>query len=146
MRYSALDESGRYNNIKAQVILKEAYDIQSGLYNHEDPALSHPLQLHLWTEKKSVRKWGMLKEYQRKYHIHQIKRYYGIDFIDFMGLPIDIANFLLESANELADEDARRAELAANADTKEFNSIEQNLKQMGDVLRGDNDYFAPGIV
>lgn len=83
----------------------------------------------------------MMREYIRKYHLHQIKRYYGLDFIDFMGLPIDIADYFLQMANELSEEDTQRAAAHANRMSGDINAIEKGLENMGDVLTGNVDYY-----
>lgn len=129
LKFSAL-ENGKYSNLRAQIILKEAYDIQYGLYNHDDPNLSHPFQLHIWTEKKSVKQHGLYREYLRRYHIHQIHKYMGITFTEFLKLPIDYAEESFKIANELSEEDAKRLQAFQNDDMKD---IEKGMGSMGEL-------------
>ena len=84
------------------VLLKEAYDIEYCLYNHDDPELNHPLQYHLMTEKKMVKKFGLYRDYLRRYHDHQIQKFFGISFTEFIGLPIDKVEDMLAVSNEIA--------------------------------------------
>lgn len=105
-------ENGRYNPILARVMLKEAYEIETGLYNHDDPALDHPLQYHLMTEKKMIAPHGLFKLLTKRYHDAQINKYFGITLLDFLDLPIDKVDTLLEMALEyITDEDEARSKV-----------------------------------
>lgn len=111
----------------ARVYLKEAFDIEYDLYNHDDPNLSHPLQFQLWTEKKSIKKDGLMRRYLKLYHIHQIQKYFGLSFIEFIDLPIDKVDDMLTMTNELE----QAAAAALENDRKKILANFEGSKQIG---------------
>lgn len=128
-QYSATDRSGRYNNILAQIYLKEAYDIEYALYDHDDPSLAHPFQFHLMTEKKMTKKFGLFREYLKRYHIHQIQKYFGINFLEFMAMPIDKVEDMLEVSNILAEEETRSLREVEDKMKRQVNRMESTIDQ-----------------
>lgn len=114
MNQLAVDKYGRFNPILAKVMVKEAYDIEFGLYDHDDPKLQHPLQYHLWTEKLSVKKHGLFRIYMDKYHVHQIQKYFGISYLEFINLPADEFDNMLEMSNFISEREEKEREAAQN--------------------------------
>lgn len=129
LTHSAVDENGRYNNILAKIKLKEAYDIQYGIYDHDDPALGHPLQYHLMVDQKRLRKYGMYREYLRRYHVFQIQKYFGLSFIEFMNQPITEVDDMFEVSIMLSEKESMQlaeAERRAEEESKRIQGAYQN--------------------
>lgn len=94
-----------FNILKAKLFLSEAYDIDYNLYNHNDPSLSHPFQQHLMTEKKMIKPYGLFKQYMDRYYSHQILKFFGISFIDFIQLPIDKVEDMFKATMSWAEKE-----------------------------------------
>lgn len=57
---------------------------------------------------------GIYVSQMRKYRSAKILKHYGMSWIDFMGLPYDIAQMLLRDAQVANEEDAKRMEALGN--------------------------------
>lgn len=106
------------------MLLKEAYDIQYGLYNHDEPSLNHPWQTSLYTEKKSIKKGNLFGIWMDKYHRLQVHKYFGISFIEFMDLPIDRAEEMLFKIEQWMAEEAKGLRDIEN-------NLNRNLREAG---------------
>lgn len=123
--------TGRYDNITAQMLLSEAYDIEYGLYDHNNPALDHPFQGQLMTEGEKMLLDSPMKELFKTYHTYQIYKWFGISLFEFINLPGVRFDMLIETANELAEQESKR--LSEN---------ERQLQAIGQQLQvGNNKPF-----
>lgn len=128
--FSAVDEvTGKFNPILAQIFLKEAYDIEYGLYDHDAPEMSHPFQTSLYTEGKTVTKFTPLERWMDKYYHHQIHKYFGLTFMEFIDLPIDKADMFLDKAWAWMMEEKQAAENARK-------QLERGAENMNKQLNG----------
>lgn len=94
-----------FNILKAKLFLTEAYDIDYNLYNHNDPNLSHPFQQHLITEKKMIKPYGLFKQYMDRYYNHQILKFFGLSFTEFIQLPIDKVEDMFKATMSWAEKE-----------------------------------------
>lgn len=117
--------TGRYDNITAQMLLNEAYDIEYGLYNHNDPLLEHPFQGQLMTEGEKLLLDSPMKELYKAYSIYQIHKWFGITLLEFINLPAVRFDMMIETADELAEMESKR--LSDNE--RAINQMSQNLQQ-----------------
>lgn len=87
--------------------MKEAYDIQYGLYDHNMETLSHPFQTSLYTEKKSLKKGNLFKEVCSIYVRYRIHEYFQISLLEFLAIPADKHDELVDLATQFIKEEAR---------------------------------------
>lgn len=136
--FSAVDPvTGKFNPILAQIFLKEAYDIEYNIYNHDAPELSHPFQTSLYTEAKTVTKFTPLETLMEKYYHHQISKYFGMTFLEFIDLPADKADMVLDKAWEWIMREKQAAEDAK----KQLENGGRQLDQMLNSNGMNNDVF-----
>lgn len=122
----------RYNPLLAQLYLNEAYDIEYDLYNHDDPALAHPFQQHLMTDKKKIKKHGQFQYYLHRYHSHQIQKYFGISFLEFINLPLDKIDDMYEMTFQWLEEEMREVDKLNSKLDKVNQQGENQINQIQD--------------
>lgn len=123
LTYSADDSQGRFSLHRARIILKEAYDIEYGLYDHDDPTLDHPLQYHLMSEQNKIKKFGLYRQYLKQYYLFRIKEFFDISFEEFMNTPMDKVDDIIAVAAELM-------ESASGDQNQQLNQLRSEMKQV----------------
>lgn len=137
-QFKAVDQDGRYDNILAQMVLNEAYDIEYGLYDHDNPDLSHPLQGVLSVETEHTLSQGPVKTLFEIYYKAGIQKYFGISLLEFIELPairadqlLKIANDFTRQENELVEESTRKMEKLSNDMKNSVNAVNQVKERFG---------------
>lgn len=124
---NAIDPKGRYNNILAKILIHQAYETEFCLYDHH---IEHPLQDHLYTEKKSIKQGSFWLKALENYRNFRIQKYFGLNFLEFFNLPADryddMINMSLEWINE---ENTAREKEERNAD-KENRALDQTVESL----------------
>lgn len=123
LTYSAEDSQGNFSLHRARIILKEAYDIEYGLYDHDDPNLQHPLQYHLMSEQNKVAKFGLYRQYLRQYYHFRVKEFFDLSFEEFINTPMDRVDDILAVAAELME---KKSEVQNN----QLNQLRSEMKQV----------------
>lgn len=116
--------TGRYDNITAQMMLSEGYEIEYGLYDHNNPALEHPFQGQLMKEGEKLLSDSPMRELYKTYSIYQIHKWFGLNLLEFINLPAVRFDMLVDVANELAEEESKR-----------LSESEQQMRQMAQGLK-----------
>lgn len=91
------------------------------------------MQYHLWTEKLAVRKHSLFRSLVERYHNLNIYKLFGINFLDFMNLPMDRVDELFEMSVILAENDERRRSEAQKEMEQKMNQPGANVAEQ---LRG----------
>lgn len=126
--FRAIDpETGRYDNLMAQLMLNEAYDIEYGLYDHDNPENDHPFQSQLMFDQEKILEDSPMNDLFETYHIYQINKWFGLDLLQFINLPAVRFDQLIKIANKLAEKENQRI---ANAENQMKNMQAQLNQQL----------------
>lgn len=106
-----LDEASTVENpdpILQQQLLMEAYDVAYGVIDHDsDPS---PLSLVRMSTVEDVTTHSRLYNTIRRYRQYGIRRIYGLSLNEFLELPFDIRDFLLQEAKQTSVQEVTKAE------------------------------------
>nr|DAT18087.1 MAG TPA: hypothetical protein [Caudoviricetes sp.] len=134
-KYQALDDKKHYNNLLAQILLSEAYDIEYGLYNHDDPALNHPLQTHLMTEYEKIEKYGPVNKLIDQYQLYQIQKFFGLTLFEYLDLPANRFDYITEKARDWTIKETEKA----NAVQSQLDSAASRMESDAFRTQYDNE-------
>ena len=126
-------ETGRYDNITAQLILTEAYDIEYGLYDHDNPELEHPFQSQLMFEQEKILDHSPMMRLYETYSLYQIQKWFGISLLEFINMPAVRFDQLIKLSNKLAEEENERL---TNAE-KQMQNMQNQINKQVDGFRNE---------
>lgn len=99
----------------AEVLLREAYEIQYGIFNH-GVKLPEPRPLALCSissiERRSTN--GLLERYMQDYYRSGAQSILGLTFQEFCEIPVDRLHYLLKSLSVIASEESKQADINVN--------------------------------
>jgi hypothetical protein len=113
-------------------MLSEGYEIEYGLYDHNNPTLEHPFQGQLMKEGEKLLSDSPMRELYKTYSIYQIHKWFGLNLLEFINLPAVRFDMLVDVANELAEEESKRL----SESEQQMRQMTQGLKQQQN-LRND---------
>lgn len=101
-RLLAAITGGLDDSYQTQLVLREMYETQYGIFNHEDPIhmRERPLSLVALHPKENTTKWSRLYQTIRRYDLHDIHAKFGLSLPEFLELPRDIVELLFELSTE----------------------------------------------
>lgn len=137
--YAIDPETGRYNPILAQILLKEAYDIEYALYNHDDPNLDHPFQTSLYTELKTTRQFSPFERLMETYVSYDIHKFFHISFIEFVNLPADKSDLMVSLATKWKEAEIK----TQNKENEVMSKQLRRLEEVAQVKYQDDDNYDP---
>lgn len=85
----------RVDSITAQVMLREAYEATMGFRNYDDPATS-PLSLVVDVPAEDVTERTLFTSYAERYRLNNVSKHYGLSLSEFLDLPFEYAEELLD--------------------------------------------------
>lgn len=88
------------NVIDAQIVLKDLYDTEYGIYNHLNRSRKRPLASVAMHEAEDINTGSLLEEVLRIYTQKNIKDIFNLSLLEYLDLPRDIIQML----NTIADE------------------------------------------
>lgn len=91
----------------SQMLLREAYDIDFGIWNHNDEARSSPLALIKMYPKEDPVSYGRRYQLIRRYGIYQIKEHFGLTISEFLQETRENVDLYLRLAAEYAVKSGR---------------------------------------
>ncbi len=95
-------------------MLREIYETKYGIFNHDDVSLNRPLALVAkhWSEDTSGS--YRLHELLEKFSLNQVNKYFGLSFVEFLELPTEYCESILEVAADRLKMDANVADSIKN--------------------------------
>lgn len=94
----------------AQLVMRDAYETTVGIYNHNRDERERPLALVAFQPSEDTSKTSHLYERIRQFRIRNVPKHFGLSLVDFMSLPTDIAEFVLEEAGVATNEESTVAQ------------------------------------
>ncbi len=92
--------NGALGSYDLRLVLMEFYETQYQIYNHDDPALQSPLALVSLHPKENATEYSLLYRYLERYRLTGIKEEFGLSVLEFLRLPMDVAEHLLFMARD----------------------------------------------
>lgn len=96
-----LENGKKLDNIAAQLVIRDAYETQYGIFDHGDPAAG-PLALVEYRAKEDVSEYGSLYRTFYQYHLYEVHKEWGVDIIDFLSMPREYCALMLRISSEKA--------------------------------------------
>lgn len=103
----------KVDNITGKILLREAYDITYGIYNH-DANEAHPWGLTLHTPKEDYWDYGPFKRMVYFYRTKDVFKRFGLNITEFLELPRVFCDHLLEVSGELTLEEGKGLQAVKN--------------------------------
>lgn len=113
-----LENSQRVDSITAQLVLRDAYDIDYGIYDHVNDR-SRPLALAARFDKEDYHEYGGLYRAIYQYNVNEIYKRWGMTVVEFLSLPREFHRLILR----ITAEDANRATLPTE---QQIRQLQQN--------------------
>lgn len=113
-----LENIGNLDSISAQLVLRDAYDTDYGLYDHANDH-SRPLALVGRHEKEDYHEYGGLYRAIYQFHVNEVHKNWGFTLTEFLDLPREIHRLVLR----ICSEDAVRSLVPTE---KQIRQLEQN--------------------
>lgn len=113
-----LETTGKLDSISAQLVLRDAYDIDYGIYDHLNDR-SRPLALAARFDKEDYHEYGGLYRAIYQYNVNEIYKRWGYTVDQFLALPREIHRLILR----ITAEDANRATLPTE---QQIRQLQQN--------------------
>jgi len=98
----------------------EAYDIDFGIADHNQPLFQRPMNLIKMYPKEDPVSYSRRYELIRRFGIYRIKEHFGFNLQEFMQQPREMVEFMLRLGAEYAVESKKAADAAKS-------SVEQAL-------------------
>lgn len=116
-----LETVGNLDSISAQLVLRDAYDTDYGLYDHANDR-SRPLALVGKHEKEDYNEYGGLYRAIYQFNVNEVHKNWGLNLVEFLNLPREIHRLILR----ICSEDAARSLIPTE---KQIRELERNKQQ-----------------
>lgn len=113
-----LESVGNLDSISAQLVLRDAYDTDYGLYDHVNDR-SRPLALVGKQDKEDYHEYGGLYRAIYQFHVNEVHKNWGYTLSEFLELPRELHRLILR----ICSEDAARSLISTD---KQIKLLEQN--------------------
>jgi hypothetical protein len=112
------------NSSDLQIALRDVYETTFGIHDHSHETEADALSLVAMREAEDIGSGGLQYERIRQYHEREVKKYWGLNLVEFLELPTDILTYLLEFS---AKEQAKTSRVAADiqAEVERMNGEDQ---------------------
>jgi hypothetical protein len=113
-----LKQPKRLLSTEAQLVLRDYYENDYGIYPHEKEEANNPfaMVLYHWCEDSSV----LLHEQMKRFVQFDVKNFFGLSWIEFMKLSTSECEMIMRVC---ADEIKKRAPLIAQAEQEMKNAM-----------------------
>jgi hypothetical protein len=105
------------NSIDSKIMLCDLYEHQYGIYPHLNNGMKSPLSSVIMTEGEDYTTGSLMEEAIRTYVSRGIKDIYGLSIVEFLELPIDVIDVLVQIAGE---DQSRKSDI--------LNDIQKDMK------------------
>ena len=89
------------NCIDGRTVMQDEYDVVYGFYNHHNTSVNRPLASVAFHQPEDINDSSLLEEAIRTYVDRGIKEVYGLNLIEFLDLPLDIIEMLMNVAGDV---------------------------------------------
>lgn len=103
------------NSSDLQIALRDVYETTFGIHDHSRETEADALSLVAMREAEDIGSGGLQYERIRQYHEREIKKYWGLNLVEFLDLPTDILTFLLEFS---AKQQAKSSQIASDVEAE----------------------------
>lgn len=103
---------GNFNGMQATILLKESYMEDYGIANLDDTSKG-PMPLVAVNDKEGLTTLSPLHRRMQQYRVFKIYDNYHISLLEFLNLPKDIIEYMLEEIGEETQNKAKADALAA---------------------------------
>lgn len=117
-----LENIGSLDSISAQLVLRDAYDTDYGLYDHAHDQ-SRPLALVGKHEKEDYQEYGGLYRAIYQFNVNEVHKTWGFTLTEFLDLPREIHRLVLR----ICSEDAKRSILPLDKQIKQLETSRQQV-------------------
>jgi len=93
------------NSVDASVYMSDMYDIHTGIYNHNLAENSNPLSTVIQHPADDFTTDSHIENIVRTYAMEEIYDKLGLSFIEYISLPIDIAEHVLKTVREIREKE-----------------------------------------
>lgn len=109
-----LETLPKVDSITAQLLLREAYEITYGIFDHSTS--EHPWDLVLNRKQETVGAYSALSRTLRAYRLKDVKGRFGLSITEFLDLPRETVNEIFQICDEVAE-----------VESKAYSSVERDL-------------------
>lgn len=125
---SILEKGKQLDNIAAQLVIRDAYETQYGIFDHGS-AEAGPLALVEHRPKEDVTEYGSLYRTFYQYHLYEVHKEWGLSVTDFLNLPREYCALILRISSE-------RAARLTKETNEQIRKTKQAQQQTGTGLGG----------
>lgn len=115
-----LENSRKVDSITAQLILRDAYDVDYGIFDHVNDR-SRPLALVARHVKEDYCEYGGLYRAIYQYNVNEVGKRWNMSVVEFLNLPREFHRLILR----ICAEDANRALLPTEQQIKNLREQQQ---------------------
>jgi len=116
-----LEQGKQLDNIAAQMVIRDAYETQFGIFDHGSPDAG-PLALVEYRPQEDVSEYSALYRTFYQYHLYEVHKEWGLSLNEFLEMPREYCALMLRISSEKAarmtaetNEQIRKARQAQNA-------------------------------
>jgi len=84
------------SSVETEIFLRENYDKQFGIFDHDAPGNSNPLALVSLHPSENVMDYSPLKELLDNFSDRDVTKYFGLSLMEFLELPRYITQEIME--------------------------------------------------
>jgi hypothetical protein len=97
---NAVKSMPKLSSVDCRMVLQDLYETEYGIYNHLSPINNRPLTSVAMFPSEDINDGSLLEEAIRTYVGRNIKETYGLNVIEFLDLPVDIMEMMIQIADE----------------------------------------------
>lgn len=91
-----------------QIILREAYEIAYGIYDHVHGPIDRTMSLVALHPKENYNEGSRLYQTIRRYRIYEVNKHFGLNLTEFLELPREFTELIFSILSEEAQKEAPR--------------------------------------
>ncbi|MNM09252.1 hypothetical protein D3C81_193350 [compost metagenome] len=119
-----LEQSKKVDNVTAQLILRDAYDVDFGVFDHINDR-SRPLALVARHVKEDYCEYGGLYRAIYQYNVNEVGKRWNMSLVEFLDLPREYHRLILR----ICSEDAARALLPTEKQIRDLKNNQAQAQQ-----------------
>lgn len=117
------------NNVDTKIVMHEAYEEQFGIYNHTYSPVTRPMASVAYHPSEDTLTHSMLTDSLRHFHLKKIKEIWGINYLEYMSLPISVTSMMREISDEISSQKRNQADEEDRMLKNAMNGIAPNMKK-----------------
>jgi hypothetical protein len=88
--------------IELKILLQDLYETEYGIFDHLTHGMSRPLSSVAMFFSEDINSESLLEESMDTYVNKNVKDFFGLSYLEFMGLPYDVMLMVLERCTILS--------------------------------------------